>query len=144
MADAGWTDFEGTIPDDAISGGLENEHALPVCRVEIEGKMHPGKVHVFMCHFAFDGAEYLSDEFEVLTKAESDIEVWSALAVTDEADVVRSDNNTDETLQFPVCRAAWKDGLHPGKLEGAKCHFGYGGRELVAETYEVLQLVASE
>jgi hypothetical protein len=144
LADASWADFDGTIPGDAISGGWENDHALPVCRVEIDGQMHPGKVHMFMCHFAFDGAEYLSDEFAILTKTESDAEVWSALAITDGDDVVRSGENKDQALHFPVCRAPWKGGLHPGKLAGSKCHFGYGGRELVADEYEVLTLVAPD
>lgn len=37
-----------------------------------------------------------------------------------------------------VCRASWGGGVHPGKLIGDSCFFGYGGGEKASKSYEVL------
>lgn len=37
-----------------------------------------------------------------------------------------------------ICRAPYAGGLHPGKIVGTSCNFGYGGLEVLASTYEVL------
>jgi len=39
-----------------------------------------------------------------------------------------------------ICRAAHEGGLHPGKVVGRNCNFGWGGREILSERYEVLVL----
>ncbi len=37
-----------------------------------------------------------------------------------------------------VCRARYNQGIHPGKVVGQNCNFGYGGREVLAAQYDVL------
>lgn len=37
-----------------------------------------------------------------------------------------------------LCRAAYKGGLHPGKLFQGHCNIGWGGKEIVLDRYEVL------
>lgn len=37
-----------------------------------------------------------------------------------------------------ACRASHKGGLHPGKVVGEGCNFGYGGKEEVSKKFEVL------
>lgn len=37
-----------------------------------------------------------------------------------------------------ICRAIHEGGTHPGKVVAGRCHFGYGGREVVASRFEVL------
>lgn len=39
---------------------------------------------------------------------------------------------------LPVCRASFKNGVHPGKVVEKTCNFGYGGNEVTASQYEVL------
>ena len=39
---------------------------------------------------------------------------------------------------LPVCRAAYKSGTHPGKVVAGKCNIGWGGKEIVLSTFEVL------
>ena len=45
-------------------------------------------------------------------------------------------NEPGRTL--PVCRAIYNKGVHPGKVVGKNCNFGYGGKELLAAQYDVL------
>lgn len=37
-----------------------------------------------------------------------------------------------------VCRAAYKKGVHPGKVVAGKCNIGWGGKERVLKAYQVL------
>jgi len=37
-----------------------------------------------------------------------------------------------------VCRAKYRNGLHPGKLIGKNCNITYGGTQIVVSSYEVL------
>ncbi len=39
---------------------------------------------------------------------------------------------------LPVCRAIYNKGVHPGKVVGKNCNFGYGGKEVLAPQYDVL------
>jgi len=39
---------------------------------------------------------------------------------------------------LPVCRARYNQGVHPGKVVGKNCNFGYGGKEVLAPQYDVL------
>jgi hypothetical protein len=39
---------------------------------------------------------------------------------------------------LPVCRAPYRGATHPGKVVAGKCNFGYGGKEVVTSTFEVL------
>jgi hypothetical protein len=44
-------------------------------------------------------------------------------------------DNNGTTLY--VCRAAYNDGVYPGKLLNGSCNIGFGGKETVVSTYEV-------
>lgn len=37
-----------------------------------------------------------------------------------------------------ICRAEYNGGVHPGKVVGNNCNFGWGGEEILAPFYEVL------
>ena len=39
---------------------------------------------------------------------------------------------------LPVCRAIYNKGVHPGKVVGKNCNFGYGGLEVLSPQYAVL------
>ena len=40
--------------------------------------------------------------------------------------------------RLPICRASHEGGRHPGKLVDGRCNFGYGGKEIVATSYQLL------
>lgn len=42
--------------------------------------------------------------------------------------------------RLPVCRANYRGGQHPGKVVARNCNFGYGGKEILMSSYEVLVL----
>ena len=52
------------------------------------------------------------------------------------ANAIIGGNETGRTL--PVCRARYNKGVHPGKVVGKNCNFGYGGKEVLAPQYDVL------
>lgn len=52
------------------------------------------------------------------------------------ANAIIGGNESGRTL--PVCRASYQQGVHPGKVVGKNCNFGYGGKEVLASQYEVL------
>jgi len=37
-----------------------------------------------------------------------------------------------------ICHGWYQGGLHPGKIVGANCNIGWGGREILLNSYEVL------
>ena len=39
---------------------------------------------------------------------------------------------------LPVCHAAYKKGIHPGKVVAGKCNIGWGGKERTFKTFQVL------
>lgn len=39
---------------------------------------------------------------------------------------------------LPICRAAYRDGLHPGKIVAGNCNFGWGGKEILDPKFDVL------
>lgn len=40
-----------------------------------------------------------------------------------------------------ICQASYQGGVHPGKVVGANCNFGFGGQEISASYYNVLVYV---
>jgi hypothetical protein len=46
-------------------------------------------------------------------------------------------NNINAGTMLYVCRASHQGGVHPGKVVGGHCNFGWMGRELAARQYEV-------
>jgi len=52
------------------------------------------------------------------------------------ANAIIGGNESGRTLA--VCRAKYNQGIHPGKVVGKNCNFGYGGKEVLAPQYEVL------
>jgi hypothetical protein len=39
---------------------------------------------------------------------------------------------------LPICRAAYRNGLHPGKIVAGRCNFGWGGKEIPSLKFDVL------
>jgi hypothetical protein len=39
---------------------------------------------------------------------------------------------------LPICRAAYQNGLHPGKIVAGNCNIGWGGKEILIPKFDVL------
>ncbi len=53
-----------------------------------------------------------------------------------EGAVVGGEESSGQKLY--ICRGHYRDGTHPGKIVGANCNFGWGGKEISLPNYEVL------
>ncbi|WBC00119.1 DUF3421 domain-containing protein [Solwaraspora sp. WMMA2080] len=130
----------GQIPAGAAPHGYEENGALLwVCRAELHGGMHPGRVRPDLgaALIAWGGAEVSVDEYEVLM----DRGVWgigSDGAVPSDATPVGREHSGEPLY---VARAAVAPGaLHVGKVRPAfgAANIGYGKNERTVATYEVL------
>jgi hypothetical protein len=70
----------------------------------------------------------------VLSDSSKPVPIGAVLAGTEQ-------NNVNAGVNLYVCRVAFQDGVHPGKLIDSswrRCNFGWGGGEWTSSTYEVL------
>ncbi len=137
-----WVPFEGKIPTEAVIGGIENNNTLPVCRCDYNGAMHPGKVVANKCNIGYGGVEKAIASFEVLVNR-GIIELhWQKSEGSLPSQAVQA--GTERGLPLYVGRAFHKGNTHPGKVfkSGSDnkyiCNLGYGGKEIVNTTFEVL------
>jgi len=74
-------------------------------------------------------------DFEIRHKRAKPLQ-WVAYDGTMPANAVSGgfENGTD----LMVCRSFYNGANHPGKVVGGNCNFGWGGKEIVSETYEIL------
>lgn len=74
-------------------------------------------------------------DFEIQQKRSRPLQ-WVAFQgdMPDGAVVGGSENGTD----LFVCRSMYNGANHAGKVVGGKCNFGWGGKEIVSETFDVL------
>jgi hypothetical protein len=77
-----------------------------------------------------------------LARADKGGPKWVAGSSTDPPNMVFGGWDDDAGIDFYVCRGVHSNGTHPGRLAGKKCHIGYGGKEVVLTTYEVLTSLA--
>ena len=134
----------GVIPANAIIGGNESGHTLPVCRAKYSQGVHPGKVVGQNCNFGYGGKEVLAPQYEVL--------VGNPAILMQSPQLVRWITAQGGQVPpgaffgayepgrpvLPICQAAYQGGVHIGKVAGANCNFGYGGLEILSPQYAVL------
>ncbi len=119
------------MPKNAVYGGTNDDDAgLYICHVNYRGGVHPGKLYRGKCNFGFGGKEVVADAYEVLVGRAA----WGDPARS--GGIVGGYN--DDGAQLLICRAYHKGGQHPGKLYRGNCNFGYGGKEIVSSSYELL------
>ncbi len=122
----------GRISDDAVIGGREDGRDLPICRAPYRGGVHPGKVVDGRCNIGWGGEEFAIQGFEVLAigphwvRGEGNLPLGLAIG------------GQEDGRALPICRASHRRGMHPGKLVAGRCNFGWGGREIASQSYEVL------
>jgi hypothetical protein len=123
-----WVRSDAGIPAGTVLGGDDGGRALFVCRARVQGAVLPGKLGTDGCNIAWRGRVYLLRDFEVLVGAAR----WGTPG---EAAVV---GGQFDGYALPICRAEYRNGLHPGKVEGSRCSIAWNGREARLDSYEVL------
>lgn len=134
-------DKAGHAPQGAIVGGSEPGRNLIVCRAKYQNGSHPGKLVASNCNIGWGGKEITLPAYEVLTGDPKEIQ-W-----------VKGQNGSVPTNAFiggeepgrklPVCRGSHNGGIHPGKIVAKNCNIGWGGKEILLPTYEVMVVAAA-
>ncbi|MFN4282803.1 MAG: DUF3421 domain-containing protein [Alphaproteobacteria bacterium] len=117
-----------------VIGGQEPGRQLPICRANFNNGTHPGKVVDGRCNISYGGREHQITSFQVLVGSGARWVGASGGQVPQGAFI----GGQEPGRQLPICRAAYNNGIHPGKLVAQNCNIGYGGREIEIRNYEVL------
>lgn len=125
-----------------VAGHEANGAPLYVCRADYQGGVHPGKVVAGNCNIGWGGMEVALQSFEVLVASRlQDPEMWKTGFLPGNPNFVAGNESTGAPLY--VCRAAFRGGVHPGKVVAGNCNIGWGGMEVALRSFEVLQSVSS-
>ncbi len=134
-----------------LVGGVEKGQALGVCRVELNGGIHIGKwMPNKQCNVGWGGGEESLPAQSVLRNSER-LE-WRAYDARYqhqygwlqnggfEAPSTATANSLSSQQEQYVCRAAYKGGVHVGKLlaNTHECLIGWGGEEVHNKNFDVL------
>ena len=124
------------IPRDAVRGARETDRAPNwVCRARYEGGVHPGRWVGGLCHVGYGGKEVVLQRYEVLAGARDGW--WGAPKSGPDAGF---EAGSEKGRPLVLCRADYRGELNPGKVVSGVCNFGWGGREISADRYEVFHL----
>jgi len=135
---------EGKIPPGAMPAGKEappGGQNLYICRAVLNDGIHPGKIRPEFqgCHIGWGGKEFANLNYQVLVKRQMN---WapSKDGAIPPAAVRAGEEHAPGREPLFICRAQFKDGVHPGKIRGPfqGCHISYGGKEHIVKSYEVL------
>jgi len=130
----------GSVPPGALSGGAEpGRPHLYIGRGQYQGGVHPGKVVGQNCNIGWGGREILLSHYEVLVAPGAHAQ-WIAARGGQVPPGAVSGGGEPGRPQLYVCRGQHQGGVHPGKLVGANCNIGWGGKEILLPTYQVLVL----
>lgn len=122
------------VPANAVIGGGQDGRPIPVCRATYQNSVHPGKVWGANCNIGYGGQEVLVASFDILTST-GVAPKWVFGPTVPANAVIGGQQNG---INLPVCRASHLNSVHPGKVWNGNCNFGYGGREIVTPTFEIL------
>jgi len=136
-----WVAASESIPQNAVEAGNENGTPNYVGQAMMaNGSVHPGKVFGqeggLLCNYGYGGEEIVEkSNYNILTQVPVQLE-WVPYAGSIPAGAVSGGNERGTDLL--VCRTNYKGAMHPGKVVGANCNIGWGGKEVVARNYELL------
>lgn len=128
---------QGAFHSPAMVGGREDGKNLILCAGFKNNGYHPGKIVGQDCHFSWGGKEVLAASYYTLRVNDIRRYKWTAASqgkVPPRA--VQGGHENGHALY--ICRAGYKGGVHPGKVVGGNCNFGWGGAEVRSPNYEVL------
>jgi hypothetical protein len=118
------------LPASLLLGGRDNDlnADLYVCRVAINGGIHPGKLLNNYCNVSYgnQGTQYRQFEVAVISGGPGHWGPWNS---ADTADILLGGHEANGTPLY-VCHMGYHNGVHPGKLVSAgACDFEWGGVE---------------
>lgn len=125
---ARWVASDKPMPVDAVRHDAGSVTTY-ICRGRFNGETVPGTLLAGACHVPYRGREYVLTDFQVLAGDVSWGRHGAAGILAGEID--------GRPLQ--VCRAAHRNGVYFGKLDGPNCTIAYDGRELLLTQFDVLQ-----
>lgn len=125
------------LPGDAVVGGGQSRPpaTLFVCRASYRGGMHPGKLYNGYCNIGWGGNEIVMSHYEVLVSRASLGWVSASYGSIPPGAI---EGGYHQSGPLFVCQADYNGGVHPGKVVGQNCNFGWGGREISVPYYNVL------
>lgn len=129
---------------DAIAVGREPDGVLFACRGLVNQDMHVGRIRGDFggCHIGFNGREIEVKAFEVLSLSWKPGDAPLSGALVAGTDWAPGTETPFTAASLFVCRASYQGGMHSGQARAnAKgCSFGFGGKRVVVNTYEILQV----
>lgn len=126
------------IPEDAVVGGGENGHMLYVCRANLNGNWHPGKLLPNgLCNISYGGREISFRNYQILVSHRQLHWVGSSLGFIPERAIVGGE---EYGRVLYICQAYYAGGQHAGKVVGGNCNIPYGGREIALTYFNVLTM----
>ncbi|OAD19014.1 hypothetical protein THIOM_005373, partial [Candidatus Thiomargarita nelsonii] len=142
--------INGQIPPNAIQGGWEaNGTPLPVCRAYRGNERHPGKVVSGRCNYGYGGRESSSSRYDVLVGQDQEYS-WEDIGKSTPPGWYPFAGGHEPGRILYICRAKHRThfvvdkGVHPGKMVGDHCHYGYGGSEQRASRAAILYVKPSK
>ena len=146
-----WSPANTASYADLVVGGVEKGEALGVCRIELNGGIHIGKLMPNKdCNVGWGGGEESRPAQSVLRN--SDRLEWRPYDARYqrqygwlqnggyEAPSTATANSLSTQQEQYVCRASYKSGVHVGKLlaNTNECLIGWGGAEVSNKKFDVL------
>lgn len=136
--------LDGATPfQDAAAVGREPDGALFACRALLNQDVHVGRTRVDFkgCHIGFDGREIEVKPFELLFLSWKSGDAGLAGALAAGTERVPSTETPFATETLFICRTSYGGAIHSGQARAGEkgCVFGFGGKRLVASSYELLQ-----
>ena len=134
----------GWLPRGAVSGGHAPGGEIYICRTHYQDGTHVGKLWQGRCLIGWGGREVARNSFEVLVSRQGGGNPgggrghaqWVDSRGGLPRDAVRGGDSPFGPLY--VCRARYRDGVHPGKAVKGQCLIGWGGREVEVRPFEIL------
>ncbi len=128
---------------DAVPAGQERDLPLYACRAVINQEMHIGRIRPDFsgCHVGYDGHEVEYAPYEVLSAFWRPASDGLSNAFGAGSERTAGSETQFDMVPLYVCRAAYQGGIHAGQVKSGEksCSFGFGGKKIVATTYDVLQ-----
>ena len=132
---------------DAVTTGQESGLALYACRGRIGNSLQIGRRRADFpaCHVGYDGREVQVETHDLLTAVWRDGRngTLPPNSLNAGQEVAAAAEGQLATASLYVCRATHQQGVHIGQWRAGttSCAFGFGGRQVTAAAYEVLQAV---
>jgi hypothetical protein len=130
-------------PSGAVLGGRDDRGSpLYVCYARYNNGFHPGKVFAGNCNIGFGGREIVvrpPNYSYLITPSGYRPRYLGYNVQPPPGSVIPFVRDANGTPLF-FCRAAYRGGIHPGKVFAGNCNIGFGGREIVVRppSYEYL------